>query len=45
MARRKFNFQDVYDAKEVVLVGSTTYVTAIVKWDNVDKGDGPYGDE
>jgi branched-subunit amino acid aminotransferase/4-amino-4-deoxychorismate lyase len=43
--QRPFNKWDVYDAHEAFLIGSTTYVTAIVQWDGKDLGEGSTGDE
>lgn len=45
VVQRKFNKQDVFDAREAMLIGSTTYVTSITKWDEIDKGEGAYGDQ
>jgi len=43
--QRPFNKWDVYEAREAFLIGSTTYVTAIVQWDGKDLGTGATGDE
>lgn len=45
VVQRKINRQDVYEAVEAMLIGSTTYVTSITRWDDMDKGDGVYGDQ
>ena len=43
--QRTFNKWDVFDAKEAMLVGSTTYVTSILQFDGKEIGDGAYGSE
>ena len=44
VAQRPFSKFDVYDCKEAFLIGSTTYVTSVVQWDDKDLGEGSTGD-
>ena len=41
--QRNFTKWDVYDCKEAMLIGSTTYVTSIIQWDRKLLGDGVGG--
>ena len=45
VTQRPFTKFEAYDCREAFLIGSTTYVTAIVQWDNKDLGEGATGDE
>ena len=41
--QRSFTKWDVYNCKEAMLIGSTTYVTGIIQWDRKLLGDGVGG--
>lgn len=45
VSRRKFDKWEVYDCKEAMLVGSTTFVTSIVHFNGKDIGDNAFGNE
>ena len=45
VVQRPFTKFEAYDCREAFLIGSTTYVTSIVQWDEKDLGEGSTGDE